>query len=75
MGAYKLITELYCQNCPEFEVIDLRDDVYSENFMSEEPLHNIYHVIKCKHSKRCENMVNWLRKNKEKEINNGCTEN
>lgn len=75
MGAYKLLIETYCQDCPEFEVVDLREDIYSEDFMSEEPDRAIFHVIKCKHSRRCANMVNWLRKNKEKEINDGCTEN
>ena len=67
---YKFVTEPYCENCPEFEVNDERDDLFMENFMSSAPTRFINHVITCKHRKRCANMVDWLKKNKEKEINN-----
>lgn len=74
MCAYKLMIEPYCHDCPEFEVTDVREDIYKEDFMSDAE-HYIFHSITCKHMKRCTNMVKWLRKNKEKEINDGCTEN
>lgn len=67
---YKLIVEPYCENCPEFEVSDVREDLYQEDFMSEEPDHYINHALTCKHIRRCSNMIKWLKKNKAKEIDN-----
>lgn len=67
---YKLIVEPYCENCPEFEVNDAKEDLYLDNFISPEPDHYINHAITCKHMRRCSNMIKWLKKNKAKEIDN-----
>ena len=64
---YIFQTEPYCENCPEFEVNDTREDLYQEDFMSS-TTHYINHAITCKHKRRCANMVDWLIKNKKKEI-------
>lgn len=67
---YKLIVEPYCENCPEFEVNDAKEDLYFDNFISPEPDHYINHALTCKHMRRCSNMIKWLKKNKAKEIDN-----
>ena len=67
---YKLIVEPYCENCPEFEVNDTREDLFMEDFISPEPNRYINHAITCKHKRRCANMIEWLKKNKAKEIDN-----
>ena len=67
---YKLIVEPYCENCPEFEVNDAKEELYLDNFISPEPDHYINHALTCKHMRRCSNMIKWLKKNKAKEIDN-----
>lgn len=58
--SYIFKTEPFCEDCPEFDVNDLRNDYYAEDFVSE-PTHYISHMITCKHMRRCNNMVNWLK--------------
>ena len=74
MGNYNLEIDPYCSDCPEFEVTVKEEDVWEEDFNCRVN-HYILRTVTCKHRKRCQNMVNWLKKNKEKETNNGSTEN
>ena len=72
---YMLLIEDYCENCPEFEVVDRDEEFFYDDFYYP-PTKKILHTITCKHRKRCSNMVDWLRKNEnKKEKKDGCTEN
>ena len=70
MSCYKVETDPYCNNCPEFEVMVKEEEFYEDEF--NRTTHYILRSITCKHRKRCNNMINWLNKNyKEKGDNNG----
>lgn len=71
---YILMIEPYCENCPEFDVVDREEEYFSDDYYYP-PVKKILHTITCKHRKRCDNMVSWLQKNKVKETKDGSIKN
>ena len=63
---YIFMIEPYCENCPEFEVADREEELFTDEFYYP-PVRKILHTITCKHKKRCSNMVDWLSKKEKKE--------
>lgn len=63
MSNYRLDIAPYCDNCPEFEVCS-QDNTYAYESFEYEVERVVYVDIKCKHQKRCANMVKWLEKSK-----------
>lgn len=64
--SFEFHVEEYCDDCPEFEV-GVKEHLGPEDFNLKRKTE---YYISCKHSKRCENMMKFLKKKLEKENTN-----